>query len=119
MPPTFILGSGIIGVATAYYLSDHETPSSIHIVDPSPELFTSASGYAGGFVAEDWFSPQSASLGALSYSQHRKLAADNDGASKWGYAPTTPYSHTSPPASSRPSTNRNRTQNTEPIDKST
>ncbi|KAK6086068.1 FAD dependent oxidoreductase superfamily [Seiridium cupressi] len=89
MASTVVLGAGIIGVSTAYYLSKHQPPSSIHLVEPSPELFASASGYAGGFLAKDWFSAASASLGALSFEEHQKLAAKEDGASKWGYAKST------------------------------
>lgn len=52
---TVILGAGIIGVSTAYYLAqaDPSLASSIHLVDSSPELFASASGKAGGFLAAD------------------------------------------------------------------
>lgn len=92
MPSTVILGAGIIGVSTAYYLSKHQPPSSIHLVELSPELFASASGNAGGFLAKDWFSAASASLGALSFEEHRKLAENEDGASNWGYARSTSIS---------------------------
>ncbi|ETS84311.1 hypothetical protein PFICI_02336 [Pestalotiopsis fici W106-1] len=89
---TVVLGAGIIGASTAYYLGQHQTPSSIHIVDPSPELFESASGYAGGFLARDWFSSQTSGLGALSFDEHRKLAEAEDGGQKWGYMRSTPIS---------------------------
>ncbi|KAK6206154.1 hypothetical protein LQW54_007875 [Pestalotiopsis sp. IQ-011] len=89
-----VLGAGIIGVSTAYYLAQHQAPSSIHLVDPSPEPFASASGYAGGFLARDWFSAPTAELGALSFDEHRKLAEAEDGGRKWGYARSTPISLT-------------------------
>lgn len=92
MSSTVILGAGIIGVSTAHYISKHQPPSSIHLVEPSPELFASASGYAGGFLAKDWFSAASASLGALSFKEHRKLAEREDGVTKWGYAKSTSIS---------------------------
>ncbi|KAI0125278.1 FAD dependent oxidoreductase [Xylariales sp. AK1849] len=92
MSNTVILGAGIIGTSTAYYLSKHQTPSSIHLVELSPELFASASGYAGGFLAKDWFSPAMAELGALSFREHRKLAERENGADKWGYARSTSIS---------------------------
>ncbi|KAI2634920.1 FAD dependent oxidoreductase [Hypomontagnella submonticulosa] len=92
MTTTVVLGAGIIGTSTAYYLSKHQPASSIHLVEPSPELFASASGYAGGFLAKDWFSPASAELGALSFEEHRKLAEKEDGARKWGYARSTSIS---------------------------
>ncbi|OIW31165.1 FAD dependent oxidoreductase [Coniochaeta ligniaria NRRL 30616] len=102
MSTTVIIGAGIIGVSTAYYLSDHQPGSTIHLVEASPELFSSASGYAGGFLAKDWFSPATASLGALSFEQHRILAEKNGGREKWGYSPTTTVSYTSKPAGQGP-----------------
>ena len=52
---TVIIGAGIIGCATAYYLahSGNTKPDTIHLVESSPELFTSASGKSGGFLASD------------------------------------------------------------------
>ncbi|KAL7620950.1 hypothetical protein AAE478_008261 [Parahypoxylon ruwenzoriense] len=100
MATTVILGAGIIGVSTAYYLSKHQPASSIHLVEPSPELFASASGFAGGFLAKDWFSPAVAELGALSFEEHRELAEREDGARKWGYTRSTSIS-LSPAANSK------------------
>ncbi|KAI8627886.1 FAD dependent oxidoreductase [Xylariaceae sp. FL1651] len=92
MAATVILGTGIIGTSTAYYLSQHQPDSSIHLVEASPELFASASGYAAGFLARDWFGPAAAELGALSFDEHRRLAEREGGARKWGYARSTPLS---------------------------
>ena len=89
---TVIVGAGIIGSATAFYLTQPPsttTASSIHLVESSPELFASASGYAAGFLARDWFSPSLASLGALSFDLHKELAEQNNGAEKWGYCRST------------------------------
>ena len=89
---TVIVGAGIIGSATAFYLTQEPSstaPESIHIVEPSPELFASASGYAAGFLAKDWFSRPSASLGALSFNLHKELAEQHGGAEKWGYSRST------------------------------
>ncbi|KAK1758497.1 FAD dependent oxidoreductase [Echria macrotheca] len=94
MSSTVILGAGIIGVSTAYYLSDHQPPSTIHLVDPSSDLFSSASGFAGGFLAKDWFAPRVLPLGKLSFELHRNLADEYAGAEKWGYSPTTSVSYT-------------------------
>lgn len=102
MSSTVIIGAGIIGVSTAYYLSEHQPGSTIHLVEASPELFSSASGYAGGFLAKDWFSPATASLGALSFEQHRLLAEKHGGREKWGYSPTTTVSYSSNPAGHGP-----------------
>ncbi|KPI44196.1 putative oxido C1F5.03c [Cyphellophora attinorum] len=94
---TVIIGGGIIGLATAYYLSEERPPvegsnPSIHVVDSSHSLLLSASGHAGGFLAKDWFSPASASLGGLSFALHRRLADEHDGFRKWGYVGTRTYS---------------------------
>ncbi|KAL2021001.1 hypothetical protein VTK56DRAFT_7775 [Thermocarpiscus australiensis] len=96
---TVILGAGIIGVSTAYYLAQQQDPSSIHLVEPSPELFSSASGFAGGFLAKDWFAPSLAALGALSFEEHRRLAQQHGGREKWGYSTTTCISYAAAPAS--------------------
>lgn len=92
-PPqsTVIIGAGIIGCATAYYLSTsgNTDPKSIHLVEASPELFASASGKAGGFCTSDWFGPPTASLGALSFRLHQELADKHDGYKTWGYRRST------------------------------
>ena len=90
---TVIIGAGIIGTSTAYYLSGSDTsPSDIHLIESSPELFASASGYAAGFLARDWFSPPLSALGALSFDLHKQLAGANNGEAKWGYSCSTAYS---------------------------
>lgn len=52
-----IIGGGIIGVSTAYYLSRHPTFAEgkvrITIVEGS-EIAAGASGKAGGLLAVDW-----------------------------------------------------------------
>jgi len=101
---TVIVGSGIIGISTAYYLShlnlkgnsaavsdgdvqDPEQEHHIHLVDPAPVLFEHvASGKAGGFLARNWFSSSAAELGALSFDLHKKLAEQFDGRKKWGWS---------------------------------
>ena len=121
MPSTVILGSGIIGLSTAYYLSQlteidadatptlsNASPQSgagggttasnppikheIHLVEPSPELFASASGKAAGFLAKDWFAPAVAPLGEFSFDLHRKLAEEHGGKQKWGWSESVSYS---------------------------
>lgn len=92
---TVIIGGGIIGLSTAYYLSLSRPATDdapIHIIDSSPMLLASASGYAGGFLASDWFSPAVSSLGALSFRLHRELAEKHNGSRKWGYAGSHIYS---------------------------
>lgn len=86
MTNTAILGTGIIGLSTAYYLSLTQGPSTIHLVDPSPVLFSSASGFAGGFLSRDWFAEEASELGVLSFEEHRRLAEEHGGSEKWGYS---------------------------------
>jgi glycine/D-amino acid oxidase-like deaminating enzyme len=91
---TAIIGAGIIGVSTAYYLSQlpqytaqpNDPNNRIYLLDASPELFTSASGFAARFLAKDWFSPAAAALGALSFDLHRQLASEFNGRERWGYS---------------------------------
>jgi glycine/D-amino acid oxidase-like deaminating enzyme len=94
MTSTIILGTGIIGVSTAYYLSQTQSPTSIHLVEPSPILFASASGFAAGFLAKDWFSPSVAAVGALSFEEHKRLAEEFGGREKWGYIRSSGLSYT-------------------------
>ncbi|KAM7221061.1 hypothetical protein V8F06_003623 [Rhypophila decipiens] len=94
--PTVILGAGIIGVSTAYYLSEHQDPSTIHIVESAPEMFPSASGYAGGFLARDWHVPATAELGILSFEEHGRLAEKFGGREKWGYSGTLAVGYEAP-----------------------
>lgn len=107
---TVIVGAGIIGCATAYYLSrsGNTKPDTIHLIEASPELFASASGKGAGFLAADcmlwcdlddsWvrltrsclgFAPSTASLGELSFKLHKELADQNDGKKQWGYSRST------------------------------
>ncbi|KAK2609161.1 hypothetical protein QQS21_002243 [Conoideocrella luteorostrata] len=88
MATTVIVGTGIIGLSTAYYLSKHQPGTTIHLIDSSPDLFTSASGYAGGFLARTWHEhdPRVAALAALSFDEHSKLAEEEGGHDKWEYS---------------------------------
>lgn len=87
-----------MGLSTAYYLASlsrqnpDAAPHIIHIVEPCPELFASASGKAGGFIARDWFSPALANLGSLSFDLHRQLAQEHDGRARWGWSESISYS---------------------------
>ncbi|KAI9721063.1 MAG: hypothetical protein M1812_002544 [Candelaria pacifica] len=88
---TVILGAGIIGCSTAYFLSQSSRTQAqqIHLVEPSPRLFASASGYAAGFLARDWFSQSVAAVGALSFDLHKDLAEKHNGSERWGYSRST------------------------------
>ena len=78
-------GGGIIGCTTAYFLTRHP------FYDPSKHTITlleaskiagGASGKAGGLLAL-WAYPSS--IVPLSYKLHAELAAEHDGADRWGY----------------------------------
>lgn len=87
-----IIGGGIIGWATAFYLTREPSTTaanSIHVVESTTTPISSASGYAAGFIARDWFSHSSAALGALSFGLHKELAEKHGGAEKWGYSRST------------------------------
>jgi glycine/D-amino acid oxidase-like deaminating enzyme len=80
-----IIGGGIIGSTSAYYLTRH--PS----FDPSKHTITlleassiagGASGKAGGLLGL-WAYPSS--LVPLSYRLHKELAEEHGGAERWGY----------------------------------
>jgi glycine/D-amino acid oxidase-like deaminating enzyme len=97
MTTTIILGTGIIGLSAAFYLSQSpstQPPGTIHLVEPSPTLFASASGFAAGFLAKDWFSPSVSALGALSFEEHRRLSEEYGGREKWGYMRSSGVSYT-------------------------
>lgn len=93
---TVIVGGGIIGLSTAYYLSllnpECASAHQIHVIDSASDLLLSASGYSAGFLAKNWFSAASSSLGELSFRLHKELADANGGSRKWGYAPSIAYS---------------------------
>ncbi|KAI0677317.1 nucleotide-binding domain-containing protein [Trametes maxima] len=93
MPTTVILGAGIIGLSTAHSLVQLAPPDHrIHLVEPAPQLFSSASGKAAGFLAKDWFAPAIAPLGILSFDLHRALADTHNGPARWGYSESISYS---------------------------
>ncbi|KAL4966415.1 NAD(P)/FAD-dependent oxidoreductase [Aspergillus stella-maris] len=84
---TVILGGGIIASSIAYYLTEQD-PSvgpNIHIIESSDALFSSASGYAAGFLAKDWFEPSLLPLGELSFNLHESLSKEHGGDKKWGF----------------------------------
>ncbi|KAK7204258.1 FAD dependent oxidoreductase [Myxozyma melibiosi] len=92
---TIIVGGGIIGLSSAFYLSqapDASRPKRIIVVDTSRRLFSCASGRAAGFMSRSWFSRPSASLGELSFVLHAELAEIYGGDEKWGYRPSQAFS---------------------------
>lgn len=80
-----IIGGGIIGCTSAYYLSRHPSfdPSkhSITLLEAS-SIAGGASGKAGGLLGL-WAYPSS--IVPLSYRLHKELADEHGGAERWGY----------------------------------
>ncbi|KXJ93027.1 FAD dependent oxidoreductase [Microdochium bolleyi] len=80
-----IIGGGIIGTTTAYYLTRHPSwnPSIHHItLLEATTVASGASGKAGGLLGL-WAYPQC--IVDLSYRLHAELAAEHGGAERWGY----------------------------------
>lgn len=88
-----IVGAGIMGVSTAYYIQNHKKYANEKIVIiESGSVACSASGKAGGFLARDWHSTETESLGKLSFDEHERLALEFGGAQNWGYRKLTTLS---------------------------
>ena len=81
-----IVGGGIIGCTTAYYLSHHPSYSSntnITLLEASKVgVAQGASGKAGGLVAK-WAYPKE--LVNVSFPEHVALAEKHDGKNRWGW----------------------------------
>jgi glycine/D-amino acid oxidase-like deaminating enzyme len=80
-----IIGGGIIGSTTAYYLTRHPKYNpdlhSIHLIEGT-DIAAGASGKAGGLLAL-WAYPSC--IVPLSFKLHAELAKEHDGATRWGY----------------------------------
>ncbi|KAJ6258834.1 hypothetical protein Dda_6888 [Drechslerella dactyloides] len=79
-----VVGGGIIGVSTAYFLSRHPANPSVTLIEAS-SIACGASGKAGGLLALDWHGVETASLARLSYNLHASLADQHNGRERWGY----------------------------------
>lgn len=80
-----IIGGGVIGTTTAYYLTRHpKFDPDLHRITllEATAIASGASGKAGGLLGL-WAYPTC--LVPLSYRLHRELAAEHGGAERWGY----------------------------------
>ncbi|CEI69683.1 hypothetical protein FVEN_g11483 [Fusarium venenatum] len=81
-----IVGGGVIGSTTAYYLTRHpkfnKALHTITLLEAAPTVAAGASGKAGGLLAL-WAYPDF--LVPLSYRLHAELAAEHNGPQRWGY----------------------------------
>lgn len=93
---TVVLGGGIIGLSTAYYLANAMNDAMpgqpfqkhpIYVVDSSQSVCSGASGQATGGLGDFGFGPETAPLGNFSFKLHQQLAASADGESLYGYSP--------------------------------
>ena len=82
-----IIGGGIAGSTTAYFLatSPARSPDTKITIVEGTKIAAAASGYSGGFLAKDWHGAATSSLAALSFDLHAKLAKEFGGGEKWGY----------------------------------
>ncbi|PIL28780.1 hypothetical protein GSI_08824 [Ganoderma sinense ZZ0214-1] len=82
-----IIGGGIIGCTTAFYLASHPRYASssidITLIEASKSgVAQGASGKAGGLVAK-WAYPKE--LVNVSFSEHVRLAKEHNGEQRWGW----------------------------------
>ncbi|CAK7273988.1 hypothetical protein SEPCBS119000_005939 [Sporothrix epigloea] len=80
-----IVGGGVIGSATAYFLTRHPRyDPALHQITllEASSIAAGASGKAGGLLGL-WAYPEE--LVPLSYRLHRQLAEEHGGAERWGY----------------------------------
>lgn len=80
-----VIGGGVIGSTSAYYLSRHSAyDPSKHTITllESTKIASGASGKAGGLLAL-WAYPSS--IVPLSYRLHKELSAEHGGEERWGY----------------------------------
>ncbi|KAG1859196.1 FAD dependent oxidoreductase [Suillus subluteus] len=82
-----VIGGGIIGCSTAYYLSRHPSYSTsttnITVLEASANgVAQGASGKAGGLIAK-WAYPRE--IVDISFPEHVKLAEEHNGAERWGW----------------------------------
>ncbi|EMD36788.1 hypothetical protein CERSUDRAFT_83811, partial [Gelatoporia subvermispora B] len=82
-----IIGGGIIGCTTAYYLASHpkfsRSTTKVTVLEASAHgAAQGASGKAGGLVAK-WAYPRE--LVDVSFPEHVRLAKEHDGAARWGW----------------------------------
>ncbi|TBU26270.1 FAD dependent oxidoreductase [Dichomitus squalens] len=82
-----VIGGGIIGCTTAFYLASHPrfaaSSTKITLIEASKAgVAQGASGKAGGLVAK-WAYPKE--LVNVSFAEHVRLASEHDGEKHWGW----------------------------------
>ncbi|KAI9479557.1 FAD dependent oxidoreductase [Zychaea mexicana] len=86
-----VVGGGVVGACTTYFLSRHE---GIHVtLVEKTSIACGASGKAGGFLAYNWSDDTPiGDLSRKSFKLHGELAEKLDGASNYGYRAVDTYS---------------------------
>ncbi|ODH45373.1 hypothetical protein ACO22_00097 [Paracoccidioides brasiliensis] len=80
-----VIGGGIIGCSTAYFLTRHPSYDPLRhkvTILEATEIAGGASGKAGGLLAL-WAYPSN--IVPLSYKLHAELAREHNGKARWGY----------------------------------
>ncbi|KAI8335255.1 FAD dependent oxidoreductase [Choanephora cucurbitarum] len=87
-----IVGGGVIGACSAYFLSKHEH-IKVTLIEKT-DIACGASGKSGGFLALDWSDSQPGmkELSRASYQLHQTLAKELKGAETYGYRAMNTYS---------------------------
>ncbi|KAI5478667.1 FAD dependent oxidoreductase [Pseudohyphozyma bogoriensis] len=87
-----IIGGGIMGLCSAYYLLTASPKSSVTLIENCRSIAPGASSYAAGFLAggtgNSWQGMPSRPLARLSWKLHVELAEKLDGARKYGFRET-------------------------------
>lgn len=81
-----ILGGGIIGVSTAYYLVSHPSKPNVTLIE-NTSIAAAASGKAAGFIAREaaWHYPATEDLARLSFKAFQALAEKYNGTRDFGW----------------------------------
>ena len=82
-----IVGGGIIGICSAFYLlgSGLLSPNLTVTMIENVGIASAASVKAGGFISRDWHNSETESLARESWLEHVALAERYDGVQKWGW----------------------------------
>lgn len=85
-PHVVIVGGGIIGLCTAYYLLTSPSPPRVTLVE-NTHIGAAASSKAAGFVAgnKGWHAPANVDLARLSFEAFTELAKTLNGAESFGW----------------------------------
>ncbi|KAM0754781.1 FAD dependent oxidoreductase [Meredithblackwellia eburnea MCA 4105] len=88
-PSIVIIGAGIIGISSAYYILTHPArPKNTNVVlveNATSGIAPAASSWAGGFIAEGWQDDPSKSLSSLSWNCHVQIARNLGGEANFGF----------------------------------